>query len=157
MCRGEPGSGGRVSSRLLLPPGSLPAWPSVERACAPVVRSSGLDTRALRGHSLPFTQQILVRELLCAWTYMDPAGPRPVTTGFSPSLQRNTLAFNTSPRHPLCPRKGQTGLPGGGTRWGCDEGADDVSGAGKVLPGWDADLNWVLSGLPWESQAPERV
>lgn len=80
-----------------------------------------------------------------------------MTTGFSPSLQRNTLAFNTSPRHPLCPRKGQTGLPGGGTRWGCDEGADDVSGAGKVLPGWDADLNWVLSGLPWESQAPERV
>ena len=141
-----------------LSPGSLPAWSSVEHTCAAVVLgSSGLDTRALRSHSLPFTQQILVRELLCTWACVDLAGPRPVTAGFSPSLHQNTLAFNTSPGHLLCPRKGQTGLTGGGTRSGCGEGADNVLGAGKVSPGWDADLNQGSFWSPRESQAPERV
>lgn len=79
--------GGRVSSWLLFPPGSLPVWSSVEHTCAPVVvGSSGLDTRALRSHSLPFTQQILVRELLCTWTCVDLAGPRPVTVASPPAF-----------------------------------------------------------------------
>lgn len=54
-----------------------------------------------------------------------------MTTGFSPSLQRNTLAFNTFPGTRL-PQEGQTGSEEG--RGGGVMRVDDA-GAGEGLAG----------------------